>query len=480
MANSATTAKELKHAVLKELEPTPHHEILDNLLTKVTEIDFEEEADLDKGQKLRKRHYVVIVIEKILELAEDNSWGLCKRNDFIYLYNGAYWKLLDEMELKVFLGEAADKMGVDKYDSHYHRFKDDLLNQFISEAYLPAPNNPEHIIFINLKNGTLEINPESSRLVKIRNPRREDFLIYQLPFKYDKGATAPTFQKHLNYVLPNKQLQQILAEYIGYLFVRTEQLKLEKALILFGSGGNGKSVIFDVVNALLGDENISTYTLRSLTNTSGYQRAKIANKLVNYSSEINRKMNTAIFKQLVSGEPVEARLPYGEPFIMKNYAKLIFNSNKLPSDVEHTHAFFRRFLIIPFDVTIPEDKQEKDFVQKIIKHELSGVFNWVLAGLKRVLKQRDFTVCDITAKQTKTYRRKSDSVQLFISERGYEESYEEMILLKRLYGKYKSFCRADEYRPVSKQTFSERLEKAGYEKKKKSEGMAFYLKKKEN
>ena len=93
--------------------------------------------------------------------------------------------------------------------------------------------------------------------------------------------------------------------------------------------------------------------MQSLTNENGYFRAKLANKLVNYASEINGKLESAIFKQLVSGEPVEARLPYGEPFTLKQYAKLIFNCNELPKDVEHTNAYFRRFLIIPFDVTIP-------------------------------------------------------------------------------------------------------------------------------
>ena len=84
----------------------------------------------------------------------------------------------------------------------------------------------------------------------------------------------------------------------------------------------------------------------------------IANKLVNYASEISGKLETSIFKQLVSGEPVEARLPYGKPFSITGYAKLIFNCNELPKDVEQTRGYFRRFLIIPFEVTIPEAEQD--------------------------------------------------------------------------------------------------------------------------
>jgi hypothetical protein len=58
----------------------------------------------------------------------------------------------------------------------------------------------------------------------------------------------------------------------------------------------------------LGIDNVSSYSLQSLTNDNGYFRAKLANKLVNYASEINGKLEASIFKAMVSGEPVEARL----------------------------------------------------------------------------------------------------------------------------------------------------------------------------
>lgn len=149
-------------------------------------------------------------------------------------------------------------------------------------------------------------------------------------------------------------------------------------MLLYGTGANGKSVFYEVVKNLLGEINISAHSLQSLTDNTGYYRAMIANKLVNYASEINGKLETSVFKQLVSGEPVEARLPYGKPFTITKYAKLIFNCNGLPRDVEQTEAYFRRFLSVPFEVTIPEAEQDKQLAQKIVSSELSGVFNWVL------------------------------------------------------------------------------------------------------
>ena len=184
----------------------------------------------------------------------------------------------------------------------------------------------------------------------------------------------------------------------------------------------------------------------------------LANKLVNYASEINGNLQTSIFKQLASGEPVEARLPYGQPFTLVQYAKLIFNCNELPKEVEHTNAFFRRFLIIPFDVTIPEPEQDRELHHKIIDAELSGVFNWVLEGLYRLLKNKNFTRCEAVEKAQEQYEKLSDSVRLFLDDKEYRTSPNKWELIKNLYTDYRSFCYEDGFRPVNKSNFIRRLQ----------------------
>lgn len=452
---------------------TPHKQVLVKLLEEIDEIDYQSEAKTDK--KLQKKHFVVITVDKILELAKSNNWGLSKRNGSIYLFNGAYWSPVEEDDLQIFLGKAAQKMGVNKFESKYHRFRDELVKQFMSTAHIPAPNHDDSVVLINLQNGTVEIDPESEESVILRLPKSGDFLTYQLPFAYNPHARAPLFEKYIGEVLPSENLQKLMAEYIGYVFVRTSTLKLEKALLLYGSGANGKSVFFEIVNALLGEVNVSNFTIKSLTDSNGYHRAKIANRLVNYASEIDGQLETAIFKQLVSGEPVEARLPYKDPFTLTNYAKLIFNCNELPTDVEHTNAFFRRFLIVPFNVTIPEEDQDRQLAQKIISSELSGVFNWVLDGLQRLLNQKGFTHCKEVEEQIESFRRNSDSVLSFISERNYTESLISYTSLKELYQSYRRFCEEEGYRACGNRTFSTRLTNAGFNSERKEYGKVFYL-----
>ncbi len=155
---------------------------------------------------------------------------------------------------------------------------------------------------------------------KLEKHNPKDFLRYVLPFEYDKQAQAPNFTKYLERVLPDESSRMVLAEYIGYIFTRN--LKLEKMLLLYGSGANGKSVFFEVINALLGKENISNYSLASLNEE--HNRAQIANKLLNYGSEIKSGIEIDHFKALASGEPIQASLKYGNSFINGNLRKIGF------------------------------------------------------------------------------------------------------------------------------------------------------------
>ena len=446
-------------------------DILRQLVGQFKPLKFEELANPNNAAdfKIHTKHYLILSIENALKFAEINNWGLCKNNDFIYLYNGTFWAEIDKETFQKFLGAAAEKMGVPKFSARYYQFREQLFKQFLSTAYLPTPAIDKNKVLINLQNGTFEI---SSQGTKLRPFDRKDFITYQLPFEYNPQAKAPIFQAYLDRVLPDVERQRVLAEYLGYVFIKhgSKALKEEKALILYGGGSNGKGVFFEVVNALIGIENVSSYSLQSITNDNGYFRAKLANKLVNYASEINGKLESSIFKQMVSGESVEARLPYGQPFNMEQYAKFIFNCNKLPTDVEHTHAYFRRFLIIPFDVTISESEKNTNLHNEIIDAELSGVFNWVLDGLKRLLTQKRFSECDAAQKAVEEYKVDSDSVQTFLMDYGYKPSHIMSTALKVMYPEYVTYCKESGFKPVSIRSISDRIRSCGVIVERKTNG----------
>lgn len=444
-----------------------HAEVLGEIISDLSQIDFHAECGVDADDRLTQKHLRVVAVREVLRKAHEMDCGLAKSTDFVYAYNGNYWSLLDRNDLEDFLGRAAEKLGVDWITATDYKFRAELHKQFLSAGYLLSPVQDSEQVLINLQNGTFEITAAGR---KLREFRRQDFLTYQLPFSYDSDARAPMWQKFLDEVLPDRSKQTVLAEFFGYIFLRN--LKLEKGLILFGTGANGKSVVFDVITSLLGDSNVSNYSLQAIG--SEYFRGHLVNKLLNYCSDISNRIQAATFKLIVSGEPIEARFPYGQPFIMKDYARLAFNANELPRDVEHTPAFFRRFLIIHFDQLIPEEKRDPGLAKKIIESELPGVFNWILAGVDRLIANKGFSESFAVRQILSDYRRESDSTAMFMEDEGYAAS-DSWIRLKELYPIYRTYCMDNGYKALGSKKFAQRLEANGILSEKKNIGKVLYV-----
>ena len=421
---------------------------------------------------LKQKDVIVYGVDHLLNLCQANQWKLAAQHGRVYVYNGAYWQAIDENDLKQFLGQALEKMGVRFVDAKYFRFRDDLTKQFYTCAHLPAPERDRGTVCINLKNGTLTVG--SDGVVRLREFRPEDFLRYQLAFDYDPAAKSPKWQAYLDYVQPDSEVQRILAEAAALAFIPTSALKLEKIPVLHGSGSNGKSVFQDTFRAALGMDNVSGHSLKLLTGNEN-ARAGLQDKLVNISSEIGGIADSEVFKLLASGEPVSAKFLYEDVFTMTDYARLLCNANRLPAEVENSHAFFRRFLIIPFSVTIDMAKKDTNLSKKIVETELPGVLNWILEGLARLLKQNDFSPCRASDQALQQYRHESNTVSLWLEDASYTVSttgHEPPF--KTLYEEYRHFCKDEGFRAVSSKTFSQRMQAAGFEKHRKSAGFVYF------
>ena len=408
--------------------------------------------------KVPQKLYIVAIISEIIEAAKRIDLGLCVRHGMIYGFIGTHWVGIPDDDVKKHLGKMAIKLGFySPAAALVSDFQKKLFEQFIAEGISEAPNPPQsEATLINLSNGTLEIERGD---VRIREHRPEDFLTYCLPYAYDPEANAPTFRRYLDRVLPDKESQMVIQEFLGYAFTR--HLKLEKALVLYGSGGNGKSVLFEIVTAAFGKENISHKGMGELCakgDKGNNHRAEVENKLLNYSSEISPQgADIDTFKTIVSQEPITARRLYKDVFTYRPNVKLIFNANKLPAETERTDAFFRRFMIIPFEVTIPKDEIDVDLPKKIIANELSGVLNWIIEGLKRIDRQRKFTDSKKAAEALQTYKEESNSVAQFIKEYGIEPDEEAFIATAELYRTYSEFCNESGYRRLSKSNFGKEM-----------------------
>ena len=81
--------------LLQKRDPIPHNKVLKLLLEEFKPVDFREEAELTEDEKPKSNHYQIITIEKVLSLAKQFQCGICRNHEFIYLFNGAYWNLVE-------------------------------------------------------------------------------------------------------------------------------------------------------------------------------------------------------------------------------------------------------------------------------------------------------------------------------------------------------------------------------------------------
>lgn len=349
-------------------------------------------------------------------------------------------------------------MGTDKYTSKNVKVIGKVYEQARYSLYQPMLQDSEDTK-INLKNLTLSIDNKGS--VKEEKHKPEDFFFYVLPYEYDPNAKCLMFQKFLNEVLPEKDVQAVLQEFVGSCLCNS--IKLEKVLCCVGNGFNGKSVFFEVIMSLLGNDNVCTYNINSLCNENGYTRAMIKNKLLNYSSDFNGKIfSNGIFKQLASGEPVEARRLYKEPEIVRSYARLAFNCNSMPSSADTSFGFRRRLLIVPFNVKIEKDKADPDLAKKL-KAELPGILVWAIEGLERFIRNgKKLSHSDTLDNLEQAYKEDTDSVVMFLERKEYKPDSQNQMGLSSLFNGYKAFCKDNNIKHETRENFKMKLKGEGY------------------
>lgn len=392
----------------------------------------------------------------------------------IYLYNGKYWQIVDRVWIKELLQGVLIATGYDKLEAQTIYLANLLLDTFYQNTPL-QPNVISNKVLINLNNGTLEILPDGKTSLNSYN--HSDLMMYCLPYEYTANTTGELFMSYLNRVLPDRESQAILQELLGSIFVKN--INLEKIGVLLGSGANGKSVLLKVVTALLGDSNVSQMDLKALTTdrNADNNRSHLMGKLLNFAPEINARGEQAhdLIKRMASGEAIQVKMLYKDTITIKDYAKLIFNANTLPTDNEISEGYFRRWLIIHFDQTIRDSEKDPELANKIISSDLPYVLNWIIEGARRIAKNKAFSKCDKSNEILTQYQLESDVVALWVDDCGYVPHESNPVLLKDLYDKFKSWAYEQGYFkiPVNK-TVSKRLDSLGF-KKRKGKPLGFFM-----
>ena len=473
-----TFSKTVREALNKDDQLSSSTDIDTTEVTKEVASKAAEDKDLSSGPdeitqshttdqvadkvKIKQKEYKVLFVECLVELTKVLGYPISDYQAETRIYSGKHWLTFEQDVLQHFLRVTALRMGVPPLIAKDADFIQSCYKQLQMGTYQPIKENKGTLL--NFQNGTLVFSPDGRIELKEHSPA--DLLRYVLPYEYRPDAKCPKFQEFLDRVIPEQDKQQVLAEFIGSCF---SPIKHEKVLLLYGGGANGKSVVMDISNALLGDENVSSHTLESLTDKSGYYRGQLADYLLNYSGEISTQLNSDAFKKLASGEKITARFAYGRPFQIADYARLAFNCNKLPEANDLSEGYYRRFLIIPFEQYIPKRERNPNLANEITAEELPGIMNWVIEGLERLTENKSFSPCASADLMLEQYKKQTNTVLEFIE----SEFYQQLVLpLKatQIYERYREYCKGQGFNTAGPKAFYQRLKACGVRKSRRSDG----------
>jgi phage/plasmid-associated DNA primase len=149
------------------------------------------------------------------------------------------------------------------------------------------------------------------------------------------------------FVGPDDDPEAVMAfvyEVIGYLLVPSVYFK--KAFLLLGEGDSGKSTFMKLLRQILGDEHVSSHTLRGMSER--YATATMFGKLANLGGDLSSFAGEDVetFMSVVGRDEIQARQIYGVPFKYTPFVKLVFGANRYPWTPNQHSAYFNRFIVV--------------------------------------------------------------------------------------------------------------------------------------
>lgn len=391
-----------KKGFLKEMEYDEKKENEKEELEKIREACLNFEYDKE-GNIRNVKVLIPVVAEYILNkynfktIFGSKSENIFVCQDNIYIKSG---REIIQTQTEKILGEHCSNHYISEIVEKIKR-----LTAISKEAF---DNIPEELICI--EKGIL--NLKTQRFSK-HDPKY--YFKVKLPIEYDPAADCPKIKKFFKETLyPNDVA--VMQEWFGYCLYRRYFVK--KAMILFGEADTSKTVMLNLLTRWLGEKNTSGLSLQRISSGDKFRLVALENKYANICDDLtSQDLISGGFKMATGGGWISAEHKFGDQFQFKTYAKLIFAGNKIPAikDIDsEDDAYYGRWLPIPFDNQIEKEMQDKFFINQLTtKEELSGLLNYALEGLKRILKKGWFSDEKDWKEVKKIMERHSNSISAF-------------------------------------------------------------------
>lgn len=241
----------------------------------------------------------------------------------------------------------------------------------------------------NVRNGTINLK---TGVLRPHNP--EDYVTKLVPKEYDPDSRDERLEGFLQRVQPDPEVQRFLQRAAGYSL--TGLTSQEAVFFAYGPPASGKSTFLESLLKAAGSYGVaSSFSAFLAQRTSGGSPredvARLRGARMVVCSEVNKntEWNSALLKQLTSGDRVNARMPYAKYSTeFEPQFKLWLGANYRPKCDYDDDAAFRRFYIVRFDTVIPESEQDrtlKDYL-KNNEHAQKAILAWQVAGAVEFFK----------------------------------------------------------------------------------------------
>lgn len=218
--------------------------------------------------------------------------------------------------------------------------------------------------------------------------------------------------------------------------------RYQKACLLYEPFGRaGKGVFVNIITQLVPKTFVTAVSPFNWGNE--YYLATLVGSRLNVVGELpdNKSIPAAAFKTVTGGDLITGRHPTHRPIVFTNEAAHLFMSNHLINTVDHSEAFFARWLMIDFPNSRTKSGKPIDpgLADRIIKKELSGIAHWAMLGAQRLMANGSFSISPAHNRLMEKWRRNSNSLEEFIFE-SCELENKAYIRRSNFYQEYKTWC----------------------------------------
>ena len=396
-------------------------------------------------------------------------------------------RLLQENEIRVF----EDTLYI--YENGVYRRNEKSINRKIIEIYPKATTRMQKEVksylitmapevqlkyenLINFKNGLYDLN---NNALMPHSPYY--FTINQINANINwDPVRIGAVDRFLDKIsCGNIGRKKAILQMIGYSM--TSSVEMQKAFVLYGkTAGNGKSTLLEIIERLIGSENVSHVTLQDFV-SNRFSVSEIKGKLVNMVSEMTKEFlkDSSVFKQIVTGDTTTVEEKFKDRHTIKPYAKHIFTANELPKVADTSNGYFRRLFIIPFEAVFTDlEKINFNFKELITEQALDYLAAIALQEYIIARREHAFINEEESKNIIETYKMESNTVIAYL----YDKDRMRCLLRSgrvrkrnEVFADYINYCKESGYIHKGRNKFYEEVEATGLVQKGVYNGYDTYI-----